>query len=85
MGGRMEKVYRIALIGAPDSGKHKLIEALFDFYKKDYHVIIVDEPATKLIQAGMRPPYVYNTDEFQLDLLNEYLCVYCQINGIDKI
>lgn len=73
------KVTKIALVGAPGSGKSKLIKKLFDYYKRDYHVIICNNPATKLIELGYRPPYGCTTDEFQCLLLNRYLTDYFEV------
>lgn len=75
------KILRIGIVGAPQSGKTSLIEYLRNALKKDYQVIIAEEPPTVLLKAGLNPPYNISGLDFQKECLDEYCNVY---NRIDK-
>lgn len=62
------KVLKVALTGGPCGGKTTSISAIEEeFIEKGYHVIIVPEAATILINSGIRPfgPNGLDLDSFQ--------------------
>ena len=75
------RILRIGIVGAPQSGKTSLIEYLRNYLKKDYQVIIAEEPPTVLLKAGLNPPHNISGLDFQKECLDEYCNVY---NRIDK-
>lgn len=75
------KILRVGIVGAPQSGKTSLIEYLRNYLKKDYQVIIAEEPPTVLLRAGLNPPYNISGLDFQKECLDEYCNVY---NRIDR-
>lgn len=75
------RILRIGIVGAPQSGKTSLIEYLRNYLKKDYQIIIAEEPPTVLLKAGLNPPYNITGLDFQKECLDEYCNVY---NRIDR-
>lgn len=76
----VNNILRIGIVGAPQSGKTSLIEYLRNYLKKDYQVIIAEEPPTILLKAGLNPPHNISGLDFQKECLDEYCNVYNRIN-----
>lgn len=76
----MNNVLKVGVVGAPQSGKTSLIEYLRNYLKEDYQVIIAEEVPTRLLKAGLNPPYNLSGLQFQLECLKEYTRLY---QGID--
>lgn len=73
-------ILRIGIVGSPNSGKTSLIEYLRNYLKDTYQVFIADEAPTRLLKAGLNPPSNISNFGFQLEVLNEYVSIYNQIN-----
>lgn len=71
------RLLRIGIVGAPYSGKEDLINQLVKALKKHYQVIVLDNPAIKLIKMGLN----LNTLDFQLKCLDEYKDMYEKLDS----
>jgi len=75
------EILRIAVVGAPHSGKTSLIDELKLQLRKDYNVIIAREVPTQLLDQGLNPPHNISGLDFQLECLARYAITYEQIDS----
>lgn len=74
-------ILRIALVGAPNTNKTKLIDEIRSRLKKDYNIFVAKNSMSDLVDAGCVPSFNISNIDFQLESLDKHLDTYCCIES----